>query len=211
MRVITWNVRRATQSSPVWHLLSKLHPDIALLQEVGKIPENLKKSYKIISRNATYKKGKPQKFKTAILSKFDMSEFILSSKHEWVNKERDFFKGNLISCRVKQNKQEPINVISIYSPAWEIDPVRLKDVDISKIKRKGNSHIGLNTILWILLKEIKDLKLGRWIIGGDFNVSPTFDKDYPGGAPGLVIPGMKETFDRMDNLGLIECLKTHNE
>lgn len=47
MRVITWNMRRATEISAAWKILTDLNPDVALLQEVTGIPNNIKELFDI--------------------------------------------------------------------------------------------------------------------------------------------------------------------
>ena len=126
MRVITWNIHGAKSDSPVWDYLLEKNSDITLLQEVGSIPDKIKEKYDSLSRVAIYKTGKPQKFSTAVLTRGKIiSEISLSSEFEWVNRELDFFKGNLISCIIQLPNQEPINVVSVYSPAWPVNKDRL--------------------------------------------------------------------------------------
>ncbi len=42
LRVISWNVRRATVASKCWRYLEELDADLVLLQEVGGIPHSLR-------------------------------------------------------------------------------------------------------------------------------------------------------------------------
>jgi exonuclease III len=63
MRVLSWNVNRSTHKKDTWGIFEEYNPDIALLQEVISIPEELKKSYRIISRRAINKSGLKQHFK----------------------------------------------------------------------------------------------------------------------------------------------------
>jgi hypothetical protein len=69
MRVTTWNICRAKEKSPVWELLDELHPDLVFLQEVGSIPERIKRVFDVLSKVAISKKGRPQRFSTAVLVK----------------------------------------------------------------------------------------------------------------------------------------------
>jgi exonuclease III len=97
MRIITWNIRKAKSTSPVWKILNDLNPDIILLQEVLDIPQEFSSQYSIESRKAINKKGKPQIFGTAILVKGEIILRInLSSEFHWVNQELDLFNGNII-------------------------------------------------------------------------------------------------------------------
>ncbi len=61
----------------------------------------------------------------------------------------------------------------------------------------------MTDLLHAALKEHPDLSSSSWIIGGDFNMSKTFDawKDGP--------RGNQEYLDRMAALGLVECLRTY--
>ena len=98
MRVISWNVRRATKTSAAWKILIDLNPDIALLQEVSSIPDYIYNLFEIKFRKAINKNGKEQKFGTAILVKGKIiSELPLSSEYTWVNNELTHFSGNLLS------------------------------------------------------------------------------------------------------------------
>ena len=69
MRVVTWNINGATKDSDVWKIISRLNVDIALLQEVGSIPKNISENFEILSRFATSKSGKPQRFSTVVMVK----------------------------------------------------------------------------------------------------------------------------------------------
>ena len=45
MRVISWNMNKATDTSAAWKILADLNPDVALLQEVTKIPNSIKELF----------------------------------------------------------------------------------------------------------------------------------------------------------------------
>ena len=45
MRIVTWNVNRATPKSPVWQLLLELSPDVVLLQEVNGFSDEIKEQF----------------------------------------------------------------------------------------------------------------------------------------------------------------------
>lgn len=148
MRVITWNIHGAKFDSPVWVHLLEMYPEIILLQEVGSIPEKIEEKYDVLSRVAIYKTGRPQKFSTAVLTSGKIiGEIPLSSEFEWVNNELDFFKGNLMSCIIQLPDQEPINVVSVYSPAWPVDKDRLNGIDVSHVKLKSNPDVWVTEII----------------------------------------------------------------
>ncbi len=134
MRVVTWNIRKANPNSEVWNILSKYNPDIMLLQEVTDIPSYIKQSCKYEFRKAINKKGNLQKFGTAVLAKSEnISTIKLISEFDWVDKELQFFEGNLVACTVIVTNEEPLNVISVYSPAWPISKERLINIDVSSV------------------------------------------------------------------------------
>ena len=213
MRMLTWNIRRANKDSEVWKLLLESNPDIALLQEVGSIPKNVQEVYAIQSRKAVYKTGRPQKFSTAVLVKGKIVDDIsLESEFEWVNKELNFFQGNFIGCIVELENGERYNVVSVYSPAWPVDESRLAGIDFSQVKLTKNPKVWPTEIIWSALKNTVSAN-ESWIVGGDYNSSETFDRDYKrkhGLKGGIASQGNKEIRDRMYALGFKECLLEYN-
>jgi exonuclease III len=148
MKIITWNVHGAQNDSAVWGVLLNLHPDIVLLQEVGAFPSQLADTFDIVSRPAIYKTGKPRRFSTAVLVRGKiLEEVALSPEFAWVNHELEFFKGNLISCRVQPKDHQPLIAVSVYSPAWAVGRERLKEVDVSQVKTKINPDVWVTDIL----------------------------------------------------------------
>lgn len=202
MRVISWNMRRATKTSAAWKLLDNLKPDIILLQEVSSIPENIKKEFDIKFAKAVKKSGKPQTFGNAILVRGKIiDELPLVSEYDWVNKEIEYFAGNLLSCVVQPNGYNKINVISVYSPAWPIDIKKYSDIDVSSVMLKENPELWVTEILWSALKNA-NLSGAPWVVAGDLNSSPTFDLTWSS--------GNQEILDRMKKLGFTECLYRYN-
>lgn len=213
MRIITWNIHGANEKSSVWEFISGFEADLILLQEVVSIPKYIIEKYQVLSRTAIYKTGKPQRFSTAVITKGEIvNEITLLSDYDWVNKELDFFKGNFIGCAVQLPNQGLFNILSVYSPAWPVDKNKLVGIDVSQVKLKLNPDVWATEILWSGLKKA-ELKNSNWIIGGDFNSSETFDKDWQIRNKvkyGLQSSGNKEILDRMENLGLTECLRKYN-
>lgn len=201
MKVITWNIRKAKESSLVWQILESHDADIILLQEVLRIPENIRSSYNLVFRPAISESGKQQIFGTAVLTKYSINhEIPLVSRNEFVQQELDFFKGNLIPVQLLTPDHQLINVMSVYSPPWTIHPSRYEGVNISEIKLSLNKRMWAFDILHAWLND-QD-KDANWIIDGDFNSSETFDYLWPGGPHGNL-----EIIQRLENLGLKECLR----
>ncbi len=83
----------------------------------------------------------------------------------------------------------PINIISVYSPAWSIDQAainnQIEGVDISDVKLKENPMLWPTEIIWLTLQE-KNFNNSFWIVGGDYNSSPRFDDQKADGASFLL-------------------------
>lgn len=207
MKVITWNIRKATIKSPLWKILNSYDADIILLQEVIQIPQEFRLEYHIIFKKAINKTGKPQNFGTAIFSKLPIkNEMELLTNNPWVNSELNFFNGNLIAVQLRLPSNRLINVISVYSPAWPVDPIRYIDIDVSDIKLKLNKKVWATDILTSYLKYVVKSNDESWIVGGDFNDSETFDYMWSGGPSGSL-----ESILRLEQLGLKECLRFFNQ
>ncbi len=195
-------MRRAKESSAAWRVLTELNPDIALLQEVSGIPKTVRESFDIKLHTAMGKTGKPQQFGTAILVKGKViSELPLFSEYDWVNRELEYFAGNLVSGVVQPTGGPLLNVLSVYSPAWPIAALKYQGIDVSSVKLKQNPRLWVTDILWATLNKA-NLADVPWIVGGDLNSSETFDSTFGS--------GNRETLDRMEALGFTECLRMFN-
>lgn len=201
MRICCWNVRRAASGSPAWELFSEISPDLALLQEVSGLPKAIADEYQVVM-HAAAGIGRPQRFNTAILVRGSIGLPIpLSSDWEWVNRELDLFRGNLVAHRVTVLGREH-RVLSAYSPAWPVPPGRLAGVDVDPVKLKLNPNVWVTELLWAALRESRgEVDTTPWVVGGDLNSSETFDS-WPGGPR-----GNREILDRMEALGFHECLR----
>jgi exonuclease III len=201
-RVVTWNCRRATSVSGVWDYLLEMDPDVALLQEIGSIPEKVGTVYEYHMRWATSKAGSPQRFSTALLVKGCIrNKLILPSHAKWIEEELQRFSGNLVAFEILPNNGPPIKAVLVYGPAWSLDRQRLSERDLTEVRLTQNRDVWVMDLLWTSLKYQRSDLDQPWIIAGDFNLSETFDL-WPGGPR-----GNREYLDRMRELGLIECLR----
>lgn len=200
MRVITWNLNKANSNKiETWNYLRQLNPDLALLQEVNSIPDFIKTEFDYLYKKAVRKNGQPQHFGTAILVKGKIHKQVqLSSEINWVNEELKRFAGNFLAAEIILENGFHTQTISVHSPAWRVAPERLIGIDVDEIKLKNNSDVWATEILWAALRETMQENNSTWIVGGDFNSSATFD--FP------KLRGNQEIIDRMNALGLIECL-----
>lgn len=205
MKIITWNMRRATSKSVAWDYLMGLNPDIALLQEVNGIPESISGEYSVHALPAISQKGNLQKFHSVILSKYPLvADVELSSTVAWVNDARKFFKGNIIAKVVDVNGRL-VNVVNAYSPAWIVPATFTDGIDVTGIKLTQNPHVWATEILWKVLVDHPIIHSEPWIVGGDFNSSETFDYMW-GSSP----RGNLEIIERMNAIGLFDALRTHH-
>jgi hypothetical protein len=200
--VVSWNCQRATADSHVWDYLLELDPAVAMLQEVGVVAPKVLDRFTSVQQPATRKTGAPQKFSTALLVQGQIGAPIrLTGLSDWVDAELERFAGNLICRELFPSGGPPLKAISVYNPAWPIDPKRLAGVDVSGVRLTQNPALWLADILWASLKHHQPSSTDRWIVAGDFNLSETFDQaSWSAG-------GNREYLDRMLALGFTECLR----
>lgn len=215
MRIISWNVHGALSDSPVWDFLSNLQPDLALLQEIGALSKRISGDYDCSLRTAVSRHGRPQRFKTGVLVRGKkIANIALRSQTDWINRELEFFQGNLVACTVQPEGYDPIDVISVHSPAWPVNAERLEGLDVAWLKSAStNPYLWAADILWDALRN-NAISGGNWVIGGDFNCSETFDYDWQTRNKkrfGIRSSGNAETLRRMRGLGLTECLRRTEE
>lgn len=202
LRILTWNCRRAKQSSPVWDYLRELAPDVALLQEVSSVPSSIEGEFDVRHKRAGTNVGAPQRFGSAVLVRGTIErEIHLRSPHEWVNAELERFAGNLLAFEVLLEQGVHLNIVNVYSPAWTVDSTRLASVDVSPVKLTLGRGLWVADLLWTSLRSMDLNPQDPWVVAGDFNLSETFDA-WQGGPR-----GNREYLDRMAALGFTECLR----
>lgn len=202
-RILTWNCRGATRSSPAWDYFRDLSPDVALLQDVRSIPSSVENDFDVRYKSATGKTGLPQKFGSAILVGGKIEhELTLRSAYDWVNRELETFVGNLLAYTVLLERGVHVNVVGVYNPAWYVDRARLTGIDTTPVRLPQQAQdVWVADYLWSALSTMGLNPQERWVVAGDFNLSETFD--MRSGGP----RGNKEYLDRMKKLGLTECLR----
>lgn len=202
MRVVSWNIRRAASTGPkqrAWIYLAALEPDMVLLQEVGDIPASFWDQYTALHQLAIGKTGRPQRFGSALLVRQGpLTEVALKAPLTWVNDELARLGGFVLAGQANVLGRETV-VVSVHSPAWYLDRPRLSLVDVGDVRLTQNADVWVADLV---LAAICPLVAGsrRVLVGGDFNLSTTFDAWRRGGR------GNQEYLDRMAALGMVECL-----
>ncbi len=202
MRIICWNVRRASVTSAAWDYLLECAPDLALLQEVGGLPDSIRQHYTSHADFPAGKKGMAQKFSTMILARGSIGLPIqLRGSAAWVNSELERFSGNLVANDVLLDAGTLLKAVSVYSPAWPVDRSRLVGIDVQDVRLIQNPDVWVADLLWTLLRDRALSETEAWVVAGDFNSSETFDlwRTQP--------RGNLEYLNRMADLGLVECLR----
>jgi exonuclease III len=204
MRVLTWNCRRATTSHSLWEVLETLDPDVALLQEVGALPDKRLVSYNARTAVPLTQSGSRQRFSTAVLSRWPIGKSVtLETPHTWVSALLEKFAGNVLSVEVHPRTGPLVIVVNVYSPAWPLDKAAYEGEQVFGIQLEQNREIWLTDIVTAGLRHSRLGENEACIVGGDFNSCVTFDS-WPGGPR-----GNQEWLDRMSALGFIECLQKH--
>jgi len=202
LKVLTWNLRRATSKSEAWMIVRNLLPDIMILQEDASIPQDILTEYSCLSKKARSKGGGDQSISTAILSRMNsLNNYQLHSSFDWVQKEVEYFNGNILAGEIIFESRKPIRIISVYSPAWPIPNNRLTGIDTSSNKLINNKNVFCTELLWASLNEESIGDAADWIVAGDLNSSTTFHFMWAGGPS-----GNQEIIDRLFALRFSECL-----
>jgi endonuclease/exonuclease/phosphatase family metal-dependent hydrolase len=176
-------------------LFEEISPDVALLQEVGRIPITVATEYQTAMRKAA-----GNRFNTAILARGTIGPAVfLTSAWEWVNREIENFRGVLVAHNVTVGGRQ-IRVMSVYSPAWPVERTRLREVDVTPVKLTSNPDVWVTELRSASLRDCSDSTEPPWIVGGDLNASETFDM-RPSGPR-----GNPEILDRIEALDFTECL-----
>ena len=195
MKTIPWNLNRATESRRrAWELLEREDPDLACLQEVGRIPARIRECYHCHVPFAAQAWSK-----TAVLSRgpIDAAPY-LASELGWVNRIAADLAGWIAPCRTTLPSGEEYRVISVGVPFWSIAPEQYAGVDVSPIKLRQNPELWYHDILYGLLRDAGISDDANWLVAGDFNSSLLLDEPKP--------RGNRENIERLGALGLTDCL-----
>ncbi len=204
MRVMCWNMRRARAKSHAWQYLLDQTPDVALLQEVCGLPDAVRGTYAQQVETPINRAGAPQRFHTALLVRGEIGPAIeLRASSARVQAQLDRYRGCLVANEISLFDGRRLTAVSIHSPAWAVDHSEFDDADVARVRLEKNSKVWVTDLLRDALSQVEGLRDQPWILAGDLNCCETLDRPPNGWR------GNKEYLDRMDALGLVECLRRH--
>ena len=127
-------MRWAGPSSEAWDYLLELNPDIALLQEVTSLRNDIAAHRSAVMLPTSGPAGEQYRFSTVVLAgPGACSSEPLRSDTGWVDDELARFPGNLISTRVRFADAD-LRVISVHPPWWPLDRARFAGLNTSAVK-----------------------------------------------------------------------------
>ena len=201
IRMVSWNCRRASMDSGLWDYLLELDPDVAILQDFRTIPDRVLQVY-VHGLNAavTTTERAPRHFTGILVKGVTTADIRMPAPNEWVARELEHFKEFFTTKIVTLHNGISLKAMSVYSPAFCVDPTRLDGVDTTGIRLTHNRDVWGTELLWASLKSMKIAGDDPFIVAGDLNSSETFDYPKP--------RGNREVMERMNALGLADCLRT---
>lgn len=181
IKIATWNMNQRTSLESWDYIIDEMDADIVLLQEC-KIPEGIDKRCNIIHAGET-------------------------KETPWYD-QKDW-------CSAVVTKDYPISeikderFINSHNGAVVAGEVETPDFEVSAISIYGiHDKLGYcSTTMHRIVSDITPLihhsgKQGKFIIGGDYNVSRQWDDCHSDQSHGLV-------FDRLKDLGLVNCTEEY--
>lgn len=195
MRVVSWNLRKASANSGAWDLLLELDPDIALIQDARSMPETIRANYSIARDQTAYSPRSKDWSATAILSKGDIGPFRpLPAPTEWMRAALAEWRECFTTRNITLDSGVWLNVMSVYSYAFPVPRHHWQDQDTDGIQLPMNRELFATEIMWTTLQMMPNLSSEPWIVGGDLNTSVLFDIPKP--------RGNQMILDRMAEIGL---------
>ena len=202
MRTVVWNCRRAPARHRLWAQLQVLSPDLALLQEVGGLPEELLEEYQVALEVPPTRHGHPQRFRTALLVRGTLGRRIrLRAGPRWIDAQLRHFAPNLVAHEVEVPGAGAFIAVSVYAPAWPLPRSAYAGRDVEGVKLPENPEIWVSDLVVPALRRALPASEHAWLVGGDFNACETFDRWKSGPR------GNARWLARMAGLPLHECLR----
>jgi exonuclease III len=187
---VTWNINRATLSSRrgTWDYLMRLNPDIALLQEAAPSPPPDHGGYQHISGTPLRQDGAEQSFRSVMLVRGRIIDRISLHGSQTPGLVPPLVDGNTLGAVVELARGGTVRVINMYIPPWTT-------------LRPDGRRVWLHDEVLETLRRVGRFGDSPWVIGGDLNLSETFDlrSKKP--------RGNKVFLDAMAACGLTDCLR----
>jgi exonuclease III len=202
-RLITWNCRQASLNSSLWDYLIELDPDVAILQDYRTLPQSVLDRYTHVPGKEVVSSGGAVRHFTGFLIKGEARELPLDASIDWVNHELAHH-SELVTAKVVTIRDSiQLKAISVYNPAFVVDPVRLDGIDTTGVSLELQpGKVWLIDLVWAALASSKPDIDEPFILAGDFNASETFDSWW-----GTKPRGNREIMDRFNALGLYDALR----
>lgn len=181
----------------------ELDPDVALLQDFGTIPDSVLQIYTHARNPKPLDGARAPRHTSGVLVKGRSGEdILLSSPVGWVARELDNLREFFAAKSATLHNGISLKVVSVYSPAFPVDPRRLDGIDTTGIQLTQNRDIWGSELMWAALKTMDVEAEDSFSVGGGLNSSETFDLLWCGGPR-----GNREVMDRMSALGFYDCLR----
>lgn len=195
MRVICWNVRKASTRSPVWDHLLEMDPDIALIQDARSIPDKVARTYAIGCDQTAFYPGSEHQHLSAVLAKGEIGAFQpLPTPTAWMRSALAEWREYFTTRSVALPSGAIINVMSVYSLAEPVPLHHWEGQDTTGIQLPENPSLWGTELMWSVLKMMPNIGTEPWLVGGDLNTSVSFDSPKP--------RGNQRILDRMADIGL---------
>ncbi len=195
MRIVAWNVRKASIHSGAWDLLLELDPDIALIQDARAIPDSIRSTYAIAKDQTAFHPGSEHQHLSAILAKGEIGPFQpLPTPTHWLRSALAEWREFFTTRRITLKSGLTLNAMSVYGLADPVPKHHWKEQDTEGIQLPMNRELWATEILWSTLRMMPSLSTEPWIVGGDLNTSVLFDTPKP--------HGNQLILDRMAEIGL---------
>lgn len=195
MRVVVWNVRKASTHSPAWDYLLDLQPDVALIQDARLVPDKVRAVYEVATdQTAFHPRGVGQHL-SAILAKGRIGPFQpLPVPTYWLRDAVAEWREYFTTRRIELESGEVLNAMSVYSLAVPVPRHHWQNQDTEGIQLPENRDIWATELMWSILSLIPTIITEPWIAGGDLNSSVSFDVPKP--------RGNQRILDRMQEIGM---------
>ena len=178
---MSWNCPHASSASRLWDYLLELDPDVALLQDFGTVPERILQQYIHAPNTKPLAADRAPHHMTGVLLKGTSADDLpLPAPFDWVARELEAYGEYFTAKAVTLHCGITLKVLSVYSPAFPIDPARMKEIDTTGIQLTQSRDVWATELMWAALRSMHIANEEAFIVAGDLNSSETFDLSLAG-------------------------------